>query len=79
MVMREIYRCTKEYIWGFEYYSDKYTEIVYRKKKNLLWKANFSKMYLDLFSDLELVKERKLKYLNDNNVDSMFLLKKKVN
>lgn len=79
IVMREIYRCVKEYIWGFEYYSDKYTEIVYRKKKNLLWKANFSKMYLDLFGDLELVKERKLKYLNDNNVDSMFLLRKKVN
>jgi len=79
MVIQEIHRCAKEYIWGFEYYSDKYTEIVYRKKKNLLWKANFSKMYLDLFGDLELVKERKLKYLNDNNVDSMFLLRKKVN
>jgi len=79
IVIQEIHRCAKEYIWGFEYYSDKYTEIVYRKKKNLLWKANFSKMYLDLFGDLELVKERKLKYLNDNNVDSMFLLRKKVN
>ena len=76
-VMREIYRCTREYIWGFEYYSDKYTEIIYRGQRNLLWKANFSKMYLDLFSDLKQVKERKLKYLNDNNVDSMFLLKKK--
>jgi len=76
-VMCEIYRCTREYIWGFEYYSDKYTEIIYRGQRNLLWKANFSKMYLDLFSDLKQVKERKLKYLNDNNVDSMFLLKKK--
>ena len=79
MVMREIHRCAKEYIWGFEYYADKYTEIIYRKKKNLLWKANFSKIYLGLFDDLELMKEKKLKYLNDNNIDSMFLLKKKVN
>ena len=77
IVMREIHRCTKEYIWGFEYYSDKYTEIEYRKNKNLLWKANFSKIYLDLFSDLVLVKEKQLKYLNDNNIDSIFLLKKK--
>lgn len=79
LVLNEIYRCSKEYIWDFEYYSEKYTEIIYRGKKDLLWKANFSKMYLDLFSDLKLVKEKKLKYLNDNNVDSMFLLKKKVN
>lgn len=79
LALNEIYRCTKKYIWGFEYYSEKYTEIIYRGKKDLLWKTNFSKMYLDLFSDLKLVKEKKLKYLNDNNVDSMFLLKKKVN
>jgi len=79
VVMHEIYRCTKEYIWGFEYYADKYTEIVYRGKKNLLWKANFPRLYLDLFEDLELVKEKRLKCLNDNNIDIMFLLKKKSN
>lgn len=77
VVMQEIHRCTKEYIWGFEYYADKYTEIVYRGKKNLLWKANFPRLYLDLFDDLELLKEKRLKYLNDNNIDIMFLLKKK--
>ena len=77
LVLNEIYRCTKEYIWGFEYYEEKYTEIIYRGKKDLLWKANFSKMYLDLFSDLKLVKEKKLKYLSGNNIDVMFLLKKK--
>ena len=77
LVLNEIYRCTKEYIWGFEYYEEKYTEIIYRGNKNLLWKANFSKIYLSLFDDLELIKEKKLKYLNDNNIDLMFLLKKK--
>ena len=76
LVLNEIYRCTKEYIWGFEYYEEKYTEIIYRGNKNLLWKANFSKIYLSLFDDLELIKEKKLKYLNDNNIDLMFLLKK---
>jgi len=77
IVIQEIYRCTKEYIWGFEYYADKYTEIVYREKKNLLWKANFPKLYTELFNDLELIKEKRLKYLNNDNIDIMFLLKKR--
>jgi hypothetical protein len=77
--LNEIYRCTKEYIWGFEYYDEKYTEIIYRGKKELLWKANFPQLYLNLFEDVQLIKEKKLKYLNDNNIDVMFLLKKKGN
>lgn len=77
LALKEIYRCTKEYIWGFEYYADKYTEILYRGQKNLLWKANFPKIYLDLFDNLELVKEKRLKYLTNDNTDLMFLLKKK--
>jgi len=75
-VIQEIYRCTKKYIWGSEYYADNYTEVVYRGKKNLLWKTNFPKLYLDNFNDLKLVKEKKLKYLNNENIDVMFLLKK---
>lgn len=77
IVMREIYRCTSEYIWGFEYYADKYTEIPYREHRNLLWKAPFAKLYQDEFRDLELVKENSIKYLDNDNVDSMFLIRKK--
>jgi len=77
LVMREIHRCTREYIWGFEYYADQYTEIPYRGHRNLLWKANFAKLYLDQFEDLELVKEKRLKYLEDDNIDAMFLLRKR--
>jgi len=79
LVLNEICRCAKEYIWGFEYYEEKYTEIIYRGKKDLLWKANFAQLYLGLFDDLELIKEKKLKYLNDNNIDLMFLIKKNGN
>jgi len=79
LVLNEIYRCTKKYIWGFEYYDEQYTEIMYRGKKDLLWKANFPQLYLDLFKDIKLIKEKKIKYLNDNNVDVIFLLKKKGN
>ena len=77
LVLNEIYRCTKEYIWGFEYYEEKYTEIIYRGKKDLLWKANFAQLYLNLFENLKLIKEKKIKYLNNDNIDVMFLLKKK--
>ncbi|UCD55161.1 MAG: methyltransferase type 11, partial [Candidatus Omnitrophota bacterium] len=74
--MKEIYRSSNKYIWGFEYYSKKYEEIIYRGKKNLLWKANFQKLYLELFNDLRLIKQKRLKYLNNKNIDMMFLLKK---
>jgi pseudaminic acid biosynthesis-associated methylase len=65
----EICRCSDKYIWGFEYYADKYTKVEYREHKNMLWKTNFAKLYLDSFDDLELIKEQRLKYL-------MFLIKK---
>lgn len=72
----EICRCSDKYIWGFEYYADKYTKVEYREHKNMLWKTNFAKLYLDSFDDLELIKEQRLKYLNNENVDTMFLIKK---
>ena len=77
LVLNEIYRCAKEYIWGFEYYEEKYTEIIYRGKKDLLWKANFPQLYLNLFKNIKLIKEKKIKYLNNDNIDVMFLLEKK--
>ena len=77
MAVKEIYRCTKEYIWGFEYYADKYTDILYREHKELLWKADFVKLYCEQFSDLELVQEKRLKYIDNDNVNSMFLLRKR--
>lgn len=76
-VLDEIYRCTNEYIWGLEYFADDYTEVKYRGNNDLLWKTNFSKLYLDRYPGLELVKEEKFKYLNNDNVDIMFLLRKK--
>jgi len=72
----EIHRCTRHYIWGCEYYSDKYEEINYRGKSDLLWKADFARIYLCRFDDLKLVKEKQHKYLNNDNLRSIFLLKK---
>ena len=72
----EIYRTSREYIWCFEYFSDTCQEINYRGNKNVLWKNNFMKIFLERHPDLEVVKEKKFKYKNNNNVDMMFLLRK---
>lgn len=75
--LKEIYRCSKKYIWGCEYYAEKYTEVEsYRGENNLLWKTNFAQLYVDTFPDLKIIKEKKFKYLATENVDSMFLLEK---
>ncbi len=76
-VMEEIHRSTRRYIWGFEYYAPKFTEIIYRGKKNMHWKADYAKLYMDLFDDLKLVREKRYKYIDNDNIDVMFLLRKK--
>ena len=73
----EIYRCTKKYIWGFEYYNpDEYQTITYRGNDNLLWKTDFSKLFLNRFQDLKLVHKKIIKYTNNDNLDAMYLLEK---
>ena len=74
--MSEIYRCTKKYIWGLEYYSDELTCLTYRNEKDLMWKTNYAHLYLDVFPDLQLVKEIKIPYLDNDNIDTIFLLEK---
>lgn len=76
-VLQEIYRCAKKYIWGLESWASEYTEVVYRGRKDLFWKTDFVKLYLETFADLTLVKEEKIKYLDNDNFETMFLLKKK--
>lgn len=82
-VLGEIYRCSKKYIWGFEYYDKEYTERIYRGKKNLLWRGDFPRMYLDFFPGLRSIKIKKIPYLTippywekDDYLDVMFLLEK---
>jgi pseudaminic acid biosynthesis-associated methylase len=74
--IREIYRCTSKYIWGLEYYSERYQEIIYRENKNLLWKGNFVEIYKSTFPSLKVCGIRYLKYLDNDNIDVLFLLKK---
>jgi len=77
LVIKEIYRCSKNYILGYEYYADKYTEVIYRGNKNLLWKTNFSRLFLNKFPKLRLIKRRILKYKDNDNRNIIYLLEKK--
>ena len=72
----EIHRCARTYIWGHEYYADECTHIGYRGHENLMWKADFAGLYCERFPSLRRVKEKHYKYLQDDNVDTMFLLEK---
>ncbi|NHN33875.1 pseudaminic acid biosynthesis-associated methylase [Paenibacillus agricola] len=76
-IMDEMYRTSNQFIWGFEYYSDTYSEIPYRGNSNKMWKANFMQLFLNRFPDLEIVKEKKYPYQYNDNIDQMFLLRKK--
>lgn len=79
MALAEIHRCSKRYVWGFEYYAPNYSEISYRGNTGLLWKGDFAGIYLKQFSDLVTVKTKDVPYVNspEKNVDRMFLLEKK--
>jgi pseudaminic acid biosynthesis-associated methylase len=73
----EIYRCSRTYIWGMEYYAPEAAEVSYRSHSGLLWKMDYARRYLDRFPDLELVREQRLPYLENANVDTVFLLRKR--
>jgi pseudaminic acid biosynthesis-associated methylase len=75
--LEEIHRCSRQYIWALEYYASEETEISYRGHDRLLWKMDYARRYLERFSDLELVREQRLPYQEDANIDTVFLLRKR--
>jgi pseudaminic acid biosynthesis-associated methylase len=77
IALAEIHRCAKQWIWGMEYYAPQMTEINYRGFDSLLWKTDYARLYLETFGDMELVKEERLRYLGNQNTDTMFLLRRK--
>ena len=75
--MAEIDRCAKHWIWGFEYYASQMTEVAYRGHQALLWKADYARLYVEQFQGLELVREDRLRYLDNENADTAFLIRRK--
>lgn len=74
--LAEIHRCTRQWIWGFEYYAHETTEVAYRGHTSLLWKTDYARAYRQHFPDLELVREERFPYLENENADSAFLLRR---
>jgi pseudaminic acid biosynthesis-associated methylase len=79
-VFAEMYRCSKKYLWGFEYYAEKTTAINYRGNEGFLWKANYAQLMQDQFPDLKLTNKQLYPYISEReigNTDFMYLLEKK--
>ena len=53
--MGEIHRVAAKYVFCAEYFSPKAETIPYRGESDLLFKNDFGSLYMDMFSDLELV------------------------
>ena len=79
VALAEIHRCAKTWVWGSEYYAPRMTEVSYRGYDSLLWKTDYAQLYVERFPDLELVSEQRLRYLENENVDTMFLLRRQSN
>ena len=76
-IMDEMNRCSREYIWGFEYFAPEIEKINYRGHEDLLWKADFASIFSRQHPELKPVKISHLPYLdNPNQIDCMYLLKK---
>ena len=77
-VLKEIWRVSCDYIWGFEYYAPHYVEVSYRGHADLLWKTDFAGEYMQRYPDLKLVQENMYEYQDEKGlVDKMYLLQKK--
>lgn len=78
-MMGEMVRCSRQYIWGYEYYTAELTSIRYRGKEGFLWKADYAALFDQHFPQLRVVKQDLFPYVDPSeqgNVDSMYLLEK---
>jgi len=65
VAMEQIHRCSKRWVWGFEYYAPETIEVPYRGHMALLWKTDYMRLYQQQFADLELVREDRYRYLEN--------------
>jgi pseudaminic acid biosynthesis-associated methylase len=74
--MKEIHRCSRKYIMGWEYYNNEIKELNYRENHGFMWKADFGGIYVNYFSDLRIKETHFIKYVSNDNVDAIFLFEK---
>ena len=81
-VMSEVYRVSNKYIWGFEYFSEDLKTINYRDNNDVLWKADYMKMYISKNPGLKEIKFHDFPYITETescNVDRMFYFQSRSN
>ena len=72
--LREIYRVSGGYIWGYEYFSEEPEVFNWRDTKETMFTRNYTGKLLSMFSDLILIREEK--FSHKDGVDTMYMLKK---
>jgi len=76
-VVSEMLRVCKKWIWGFEYFAPEYTEVSYRGNSDLLWKTDFSSLFLKQSNKLVTVRQEKFNCKDEpGNIDKSYLLRK---
>jgi pseudaminic acid biosynthesis-associated methylase len=56
LVMAELVRCSRRYVFCGEYHADKTVEVSYREQQGALFKRDYGRLYRDLFPELMLRK-----------------------
>ena len=75
-IIKKIIELSKKYIFGYEYYSEKLTEIDYRGHKGVMWKQDFPSLFKKIEPQLKLVKQKKYRYLKNGLEDIGYLFQK---
>ncbi len=75
-IIKQILSLSKQYVFGFESFSESITDVFYRNSNNLYWKQNFPQLFKNISPDLNMVKERKIPYLNSNLSEICYLFQK---
>jgi pseudaminic acid biosynthesis-associated methylase len=78
--MSEMVRCSRQYIWGFEYHSEETKQLNYRGNQGYMWKTDFANVFQKNFPALKLINKKVYPYILEKekgNEDSMYLLEKK--
>ena len=81
VIMNEMARCTRRFVWGFEYYAQEIAAVNYRGHEGFLWKGDFAAIFGANVANLSLLQQEFYPYLTESeagNTDSMYLLEKKV-
>ena len=74
-IINKMIRLTKKFIFGFECFSEKLTEIKYRGHSDLLWKQNFPLLFINS-KNMKLIKEKKIHYKDKNLCDVTYIFEK---